>query len=144
MCYIVIKVGRPLCHTLSELYHNVSLLAGISGTITSLACAPDHVGSTSLDRFFRLHEVASENSAKDMKARTLERSYTNSIPTVVVWDPWYEDGRSSSLPEDDEREGDEVWEGMEDAEDDGGDEGEEHTDDELSVTNSLRKKSRTR
>lgn len=118
-----------------------ALLPGISGTITSLACAPHHVGSTSLDRFFRLHEAASEASLKDRKGRTLERVYTKSIPTVVVWDPSHEDGKLS-LPEDDERQGDRVWEDMKHAEDDGEVEGEEHTDDELS-TGSLHKKSRT-
>ena len=72
--------------------------------------------------------------------------YTNSIPTAIAWDPSYEDGRSS-IPQDDEHEGDQVWEDMEHAEDgrDNGGEGEdeEHTDYELS-TNSSHKKSRTR
>ena len=72
--------------------------------------------------------------------------YTKSIPTVVVWDPSYEDGQSSILG-DDEGEGDQVWEGMENAEDDGDgdgdDEGEEGEGDKLSI-NSSHKKSRTR
>ena len=70
--------------------------------------------------------------------------YAKSIPTVVVWDPSHEDCRSSD-PEDDDREGDQIWEDMEHARnniDDNG-EGEEHTDDEVS-TSSLHKKSRTR
>ncbi|KAF9653099.1 hypothetical protein BDM02DRAFT_3087941 [Thelephora ganbajun] len=91
---------------------------GISGTITSLACAPHYVGSTSLDRFFRLHGTASEASAKAGKGQTLEKVYTKSIPTVVVWDSSYEDGQSSA-PDDDGGEEDQVWEGMENAEDEG-------------------------
>ena len=121
-------------------------LLGISGTITSLACAPHHVGSTSLDRFFRLHGTASEASAKDRKGQTLEKVYTKSIATVAVWDSSYEDGRPS-IHEDGEGEGDQVWEDMENAEDGGDghsdDEGEGDSGGERSP-NSLRKKSRTR
>lgn len=118
-------------------------LPGISGTVTSLACAPHHVGSTSLDRFFRLHGTASEASAKDKKGQTLERVYTKSIPTVVAWDSSYEDGQSYT-PEDDEGEEDQVWEDMEDAEDDGEDEEDEGDSDDEPSTNSLHKKSRTK
>lgn len=71
--------------------------------------------------------------------------YTKSIATVVVWDPSYEDGRSSI--EDEEGEGDQVWEDMENAEDDGDghsdDEGKGDSDDRPSP-NSSHKKSRTR
>ena len=101
-----------------------------------MACAPHHVGTTSLDRFFRLHGTASEASAKDRKGQTLEKVYTKSIPTVVVWDSSYEDGQSS-MPEGDEGEGDEVWEDMQNAEDD-------KDEDEKSSPNSSHKKSRTR
>jgi len=115
-------------------------LLGISGTITSLACAPHHVGTTSLDRFFRLHGTASEASAKDGKGQTLEKVYTKSVPTVVVWDSSYED-RQSSIPESDGAEGDQVWEDMENAEDDGA----THDEDEDEPSpNSSYKKSRTR
>lgn len=124
----------------SKIRGNPSLFAGISGTITSLACAPHHVGSTSLDRFFRVHETASEASRKGRKGQTVENLYTKSIPTVVVWDASYEDGKSS-LPEDGEREGDQVWEDMKHAEDDSDNDG--HTGDGPS-TNSPQKKSRTR
>jgi len=113
---------------------------GISGTITSLACAPRHVGSTSLDRFFRLHGTASGVSASDRKGQTLEKVYTKSTPTVVVWDPSHEDGRSCLL-EDDEGEGDRVWEDMENAGNSEDEDG-ETSDDEVS-TNSIHKKSRT-
>lgn len=133
------------CRTQSKFRYDLSLLIGISGTVTSLACAPHHVGSTSLDRFFRLHGTASEPSAKDRKGYTLEKVYTKSIATVVVWDPSYEDGQSSIF-EDDESEGDQVWEGMENTEDDGdGDnnESEGESDDEPPPKSSP-KKSRTR
>ena len=111
-----------------------------------MACAPRHVGSTSFDRFFRLHGTASEASAEDSKGHTLEKVYTKSIATVVVWDSSYEDGQPR-IPEDDESEGDQVWEGMENIEDDGGsrndDENDGGSDDEPSPK-SLHKKSRTR
>ena len=117
----------------------ILFLLGISGTITSLACAPHHVGTTSLDRFFRLHGTASEVSAKDGKGQTLEKVYTKSVPTVVVWDYSYEDGQSS-MPEGDGAEGDQVWEDMENAEDDGA----SHDDEDEPSLNSSHKKSRTR
>ena len=119
-------------------------LPGISGTITSLACAPDHVGSTSLDRFFRLHGTVSE-SAQKRGGQTLERVYTKSIATAVVWDPSYEDDRWLTL-KGDEGEEDRVWEGMEDAEDDGDGDNEEDEGDsnDEPPSNSLCKKSRTR
>ena len=85
-------------------------------------------------------------SAKDRKGQTLEKVYTKSIATVVAWDPSYEDGQSS-IHEDDEGEGDQVWEDMENAEDGGDshgdDEGEGDSDDEPSLDFS-RKMSRTR
>jgi ribosome biogenesis protein NSA1 len=131
---MVIKVSRlgpsNLIEASALMY--LSLLPGISGTITSLACAPHHVGTTSLDRFFRLHGRACEASAKDRKGQTLEKVYTKSVATVVVWDSSYEDGQSS-IPKDDEGEGDQVWEGMQNAE-----------DDELLSPSSSHKKSRTR
>jgi len=79
------------------------------------------------------------------KGQTLEKVYTKSVPTVVVWDPSYEDHRSSGL-EDGEGEGDQVWEGMQGAEDDGdsrGDGESEESGEELQST-SLHKKSRRR
>ena len=118
MCYTAIKVSflLDLAPDPIKLRDNLFFLSGIAGTITSLACAPHHVGSTSLDRFFRLHGTASDASGGDRKGQTLEKVYSKSIPTVVVWDPSYEDGKSSPS-EDDEGEGDRVWEDMEGATD---------------------------
>jgi hypothetical protein len=79
-------------------------------------------------------------SASDRKGQTLEKVYTKSTPTVVVWDPSHEDGRSCLL-EDDEGEGDRVWEDMENAGNSEDEDG-ETSDDEVS-TNSIHKKSRT-
>jgi ribosome biogenesis protein NSA1 len=119
-------------------------LSGISGTITSLACAPHHVGSTSLDRFFRLHGTASlEVPAKDRTGQTLEKVYTMSIPTVVVWDPSYEDNKSSLRGD---GEGDQIWENMANAKDDidSDDEVEEGSEAAPSTQSSQHKKSRTK
>ena len=119
---------------------SMALFPGISGGITSLACAPDYVGSTSLDRFFRLHGTASETSV-NKKGQTLEKVYTKSIPTVVAWDPSHEDSKSG----DGEGEEDQVWRDMANAEDDGDsdDEGKEDSDGEGSA-NFVHKKSRTK
>ena len=134
---MVIKVGRlrPSNLIKASALMYLSLLPGISGTITSLACAPHHVGTTSLDRFFRLHGTASEASAKDRKGQTLEKVYTKSVPTVVAWDSSYED---------DEGEGDQVWEDMENAEEDEDSHDDNEGEDDEGSPNSSHKKSRTR
>ena len=106
-----------------------------------MACAPHHIGSTSLDRFFRLHGTASEASATGGKGQTLEKVYTKSVPTVVVWDPSYE-GRRSSGFEDDEGEGDQVWEGMQSAEDDGDGHNDGESEESDEEAQSLHRKSR--
>jgi ribosome biogenesis protein NSA1 len=69
-----------------------------------------------LDRFFRLHSVVSPDSQIDKKGEVLEKSYTKSIPTTVVWDPTLEENIPDPRKEDEE-DGDKIWEGMHHVED---------------------------
>lgn len=85
---------------------------GISGSVTSLAPSPDGLASTSLDRFFRVHSTIPPDSKSDTKGLVLDRVYTKSIPTAVIWDPTHDDHLHLTNDEDKE-DGDKVWEEME-------------------------------
>ncbi|KDQ61054.1 hypothetical protein JAAARDRAFT_152067 [Jaapia argillacea MUCL 33604] len=103
---------------------------GIAGAITSIAPSPSLMGSTSLDRFFRIHSTHPPPSAPEQRQEergdVVEKIYVKSIPTVVVWDQEPE----SSKPEHDD---DDIWEGMEDV-------GEESDGDDESEQKNIRKK----
>ncbi|EIM89890.1 uncharacterized protein STEHIDRAFT_36630, partial [Stereum hirsutum FP-91666 SS1] len=96
---------------------------GISGAITSLAPSPTHLASTALDRYTRIHSTfappAQAGQAQENKGQVLESVYVKSIPTVVVWDQDTDADEEDEVKnkgadgEDDE----DLWEGMEDVED---------------------------
>jgi ribosome biogenesis protein NSA1 len=89
------------------------------------------LASTSLDRFFRVHSTIPPDSQSDTKGLVVDKLYTKSIPTAVIWDPTYDD--HAHLPHDeDEDDGDKVWEEMQDVDDSDGD--------ETTVNNSSRNK----
>lgn len=113
-----IKVGFPFPFVFSPLK---SQSLGVSGSITSLAPSPEGLASTSLDRFFRLHSTVPPDSKTDQKGQVLEKVYAKTTPTVVIWDPTHEE--NIPVAENDSEEGDEVWEGMQDVEDNSDDEG---------------------
>jgi ribosome biogenesis protein NSA1 len=69
-----------------------------------------------LDRFFRLHSVGSPDTQIDKKGEVLEKVYTKSIPTAVVWDPTLENHIPDSGKEDEEN-SNEVWERMQHVDD---------------------------
>ena len=73
-----------------------------------MAPSPTVLASTALDRFARIHSTSSppEHTGEQVETRgeVLEKVYTKSIPTVIVWD-----GSVLGLSEDDD-----VWDGMED------------------------------
>ena len=91
---------------------NFSIL-GISGAITSIAPSPSGMVSTALDRYARVHSVfpppERAGSHQEQKGKVLEKTYLNSVPTVVVWDQCLSDEPSASPHEQD----DEVWNSME-------------------------------
>jgi len=101
---------------------------GLSGAVTSIAPSPSLLASTSQDRFLRLHstfpppEVAGQQ--QEQKGEVLDKLFTKTIPTVVVWDrdvdtKSNEGTQGGNDDDDDEDGGDEVWDAMEEAEDEG-------------------------
>ena len=76
-----------------------------------MAPSPTVLASTALDRFARIHSTSSppEHMGEQVETRgeVLEKVYTKSIPTVIVWD-----GSVPGLSEG--KENDDVWDGMED------------------------------
>lgn len=69
------------------------------------------MASTALDRFARIHSTPSppEHAGEQVekKGEVLQKVYTKSIPSVIIWD-----GNVSVLSKD--KENDDVWDGMED------------------------------
>jgi ribosome biogenesis protein NSA1 len=65
-------------------------MKGISGAVTSIAPSPTCVASTALDRFARIHSTSilpkQLGQQVEKKGEVLDKVYTRSIPTVVIWD----------------------------------------------------------
>ena len=63
---------------------------GLSGAVTSIAPSPTFVASTALDRFARVHSTSvlpqQAGQQVEKKGEVLDKVYTKSIPTVVIWD----------------------------------------------------------
>ncbi|KAG2116520.1 uncharacterized protein F5147DRAFT_605160 [Suillus discolor] len=89
---------------------------GLSGTAISLAASPTYLASASIDRYIRIHSVVQlpdkVGQHLDKKGTVLERVFMTTVPTVVVWDQ-----EQDTVPvNEDEQEGEDVWEGMKNAE----------------------------
>ena len=65
-------------------------LKGLSGAVTSMAPSPTVMATTALDRFARIHSTSTLPRQADQqvgtKGEVVDKVYTKSIPTVVVWD----------------------------------------------------------
>jgi len=63
---------------------------GLSGAVTSIAPSPTFVTSTALDRFARIHSTSippqQVGQQVEKKGEVIDKVYTKSIPTVVIWD----------------------------------------------------------
>ncbi|PBK78095.1 hypothetical protein ARMSODRAFT_1010711 [Armillaria solidipes] len=88
---------------------------GISGTVTTIAPSPTVLASASLDRYFRLHGTVPPPSEighnSEDKGQVLDKVYSKSIPTVIVWD-----GDTAAVSRADASAGNEddaVWDAME-------------------------------
>ena len=107
-------------------------MEGIAGAITSMAPSPAGLISTSLDRYARVHSTCPPppemGQPQDEKGAVLEKVYMKTIPTCVVWDGITdenvdeddddEDGMQPGDDDNDDSEDDEdVWAGMEVADD---------------------------
>jgi len=105
-------------------------MQGIAGAITSMAPSSAGLISTALDRYARVHSTypppPETGQPQDEKGAVLEKVYMKTIPTCVVWDGVTdededEDDDDRMRPRggnDDDDSGDEdVWAGMQVAED---------------------------
>lgn len=99
--------------------------------MTSIAPSPNFVASTSLDRFARIHSTSEPpqevGHQVDKKGAVLEKIFTKSIPTVVVWDKSVESGveKMGVVEGETEDEDENIWDGMENVADSEGDEADE-------------------
>ncbi|PCH38250.1 hypothetical protein WOLCODRAFT_149194 [Wolfiporia cocos MD-104 SS10] len=95
---------------------------GLSGAVTSLASSSGLLASVSQDRFFRLHSTfpppTEVGSQQEQKGEVLDRVFTKTIPSDVIWDGILGDERTDNAAESDgEDAGDDMWEAMEDVDD---------------------------
>jgi len=97
---------------------------GLSGSVTSLAPSPSILVSTSLDRYARIHSTfpppSTAGDQQPQKGAVLDKVFMKSIPTVVVWDG--DDSHSEIIAANDDEADNDVWDEMENVEDDGDDE----------------------
>ncbi|KAF8268881.1 hypothetical protein EI94DRAFT_1771451 [Lactarius quietus] len=105
---------------------------GLAGAVTSMAPSPTGLVSTALDRYARVHSTysppAEAGQPQDNKGAVLEKVYLKSIPTCVIWDEVAgEDAdQGDGMQQDgaevdgDGSDAEDVWEGMQVAEDSGG------------------------
>lgn len=97
--------------------HELNILPGLSGAVTSMASSPSFLVSTALDRYCRIHTSfppppeAGQN--QDNKGQVVEKVFMTSVPTVVAWDG-VEATTSAPVAE---AEDDDVWDDMENIED---------------------------
>ncbi|TCD64435.1 hypothetical protein EIP91_004080 [Steccherinum ochraceum] len=99
---------------------------GLAGAVTSIASSGPYLASGSQDRFLRLHSTFApptvEGQHQEHKGDVLDKLYIKVIPTCIVNDPTYtasddvvKDGEDA---EEEEKDDDAVWEGMEEADSD--------------------------
>jgi len=97
---------------------------GLSGAVTSMAPSPSLLVSTALDRYCRIHSSfpppLEAGQSQDNKGQVVEKLFMTSVPTVVVWDDSVKPVHSA--PADTSAEDDDVWNEMENVEDDTDDE----------------------
>ncbi|PFH54399.1 hypothetical protein AMATHDRAFT_662 [Amanita thiersii Skay4041] len=93
-----------------ELHASIRLV-GLSGAVNSIATAPSVLATTALDRFARIHSVyplpPEPGQQQKQKGQVLEKLFTKSMPTVVVWDQ-----RIPTAPQN-EDENEAIWKNME-------------------------------
>ena len=123
------KGNSPFCAIL-DCWDDFFLMQGIAGAITSMAPSSAGLISTSLDRYARVHSTypppPGTGQPQDEKGAVLEKVYMKTIPTCVVWDGVTDEDddedddrmRPGGGDDDDDSADDEdVWAGMEVAED---------------------------
>ncbi|KAJ7452476.1 hypothetical protein B0H11DRAFT_2161563 [Mycena galericulata] len=90
---------------------------GLSGAVTSIAPSPSLLVSTALDRYSRIHTSfpppPEAGQSQDNKGQVVEKIFMTSVPTVVVWDGV----ESVKTAPETAAEDDDVWNEMEDIDD---------------------------
>ncbi|KAF8628347.1 hypothetical protein AX15_003887 [Amanita polypyramis BW_CC] len=86
---------------------------GLSGSVNSIATTPKYLATAALDRFARIHSVEPPperaGQQQNQKGQVLEKVFTKSIPTSIVWD---EHSHAGEKGEDEDEDDDEIWTGM--------------------------------
>lgn len=86
---------------------------GLSGAVTSLAPSPTCVASTCLDRFARIHSNTTPpqqvRGQVEKRGEVVDKVYTKSIPTIVVWDGDVSSASDRDAKQEDESGDDNVW-----------------------------------
>ncbi|KAF9053614.1 hypothetical protein BDZ89DRAFT_1125353 [Hymenopellis radicata] len=85
---------------------------GISGAVRAIAAAPTLVASVSFDRYYRFHSTSppppQPGQNTQNRGKVLDKVYSHSAPTVIVWDQESSMSQHIAVNEED----DEVWDGM--------------------------------
>jgi ribosome biogenesis protein NSA1 len=85
---------------------------GLAGAVTSIAPSPQHIASTSLDRYARIHSVTlppeRPGANLDRRGQVLDKFYLPRVPTCAAWAGESEVKPSQKQNIDD----DDVWENM--------------------------------
>ncbi|KIK59864.1 hypothetical protein GYMLUDRAFT_245061 [Collybiopsis luxurians FD-317 M1] len=95
---------------------------GLAGAVTSIAPSPAHMVSVARDRYCRIHSTFppphQPGQRQEHKGEVMERIFTKSMPTVVVWNGDRSSGDPAAVIHShvDDNE-DEIWDNMEDVED---------------------------
>jgi len=111
--------------------------------VISIASSPTLMASTALDRFARIHSVPlpppEVGQQVEKKGEVLDKIYTKSIPTVIIWDGDVADDLdvNSGKEQESDSEVENVWDGMKHI---GDSDGENET--ESNVKRKVRKKIR--
>ncbi|KAJ3883404.1 hypothetical protein F5051DRAFT_363510 [Lentinula edodes] len=100
---------------------------GLAGSVTSIAPSPTFMVSVARDRYCRIHSTfpapEQPGQQQEHKGEVLEKIFSKSTPTVVVWDGDHSSTKpiasSQELEEGDGDSDEDVWDNMEEVDDDG-------------------------
>ncbi|KAJ3761072.1 WD40-repeat-containing domain protein [Lentinula raphanica] len=97
---------------------------GLAGAVSSIAPSPTLMVSVAKDRYCRVHSVFpapdQPGERQEHRGEVLEKIYTKSIPTVVVWDRSSTQKALLKGSEEIDKDSDEdIWDNMQDVDDDG-------------------------
>lgn len=96
-----------------------NLNTGLSGSVNSIAATPKFLATTALDRFARIHSVEPPSELagqqQNQKGQVLEKVFTKSVPSSIVWDEYSPTVSGKGDGHDDDNDGDDdddIWRNM--------------------------------